>query len=473
MSDGPKASERTHGVPVEVGALVVQVRGPVFRPDDDGYDEERAGFQTAFRHQPAVIVGATGPADVRAAVEFAGTNGLPVAVQATGHGLSTPAAGGVLISTRRMTAVRVDADTRTAWFEAGVNWRPVIQAATPHGLVPLSGSAPDVGAVSYTLGGGLGLLARRYGYAADHVRGIDVVTADARLHHVTADSDPDLFWALRGGRDNFGVVTSLEVDLVPVARLYGGGLFFDADLVADVLHAYRHWTTTVPDEMTSSVAVLPFPDLPAVPAPLRGRYVAHVRIAYSGEPAAGEQLVVPLRAVGPRLIDALEEMPYAESGSIYNEPTAPEAYYGDNAMLRAFDASAVQAVLALAGPDAPVPCIVQLRHLGGALARPPVVANAVGHRDARYLLHILSPLGESDSSAARPVHQRLFAALAPWTIGRSLNFIFDENPTTDQIRTAYDPDDYQRLTERKAIYDPTNMFRLNHNIPPVARRTDG
>ncbi len=462
------APEPAGGLTAEIAALTGQVRGPVFMPNDEGYDAERGGFQTAQQHRPDLIVGATGAADVRAAVEFAAIRGLPVAVQGTGHALlSVAAEGGVLITTHRMSGVRVDAEARTAWLEAGVRWEQVIHEAAPHGLTPLSGSAPHVGAVSYTLGGGLGLLSRRYGYAADHVRRIDVVTADGQLRHITAHSDPDLFWALRGGRDNFGVVTGLGIDLFPVARLYGGGLFFDTELVADVLDAYRHWTTTVPDELTSSVALIPFPDIPQVPEPLRGRFVAHVRIAYAGDAEAAKRLVAPLRAVGSRLMDTLEEMPYTAAGSIYNDPTNPHAYSADNAMLRELDASALRAVLELAGPDAPVPCIVQLRHLGGALARPPAIANSVGHRDAQYLLIVLSPLDGFDISTVRLVHQGLIEALAPWTTGRCLNYMYGEKSSAEQVRTAYDPDDYRRLAELKAVYDPTNIFRLNHNIPPA------
>lgn len=447
-------------------ALTGRVTGPVLRPGDAGYDAERDGFQTAAQHRPAVIVGATGADDVRAAVEFARTHRLPVAVQASGHGLSAAALGGVLISTRRMTGVHVDAIRRTASIEAGVRWGQVVEEGAPHGLAPLNGSAPHVGAVGYTLAGGLPLLARRYGFAADHVRSIDVVTADARLRHVTAKDGADLFWALRGGQGNFGVVTGLEVDLVPVARLYGGGLYFDAGLVADVLQAWRLWTATVPDELTSSVALIPLPDLPMVPEPIRGRYVAHVRIAYTGDAVDGERLVAPLRAVGPRLMDTLRDMPYAESASIYNDPTQPHAYSGTNALLRELHESAAPAILDLAGPGAPVTCIVQVNHLGGALARPPAVASAVGHRDAQFLLRVLSPLGAADTGTVQGVHRRLLEALAPWTAGRTVGFLFGES-TVEQVRSAYEPDGYRRLTELKAVYDPDNTFRLNHNIPPA------
>jgi FAD/FMN-containing dehydrogenase len=450
----------------DVHVLSRRVKGPVLVPGDAGYESERDGFQTALRHRPAVVVGATDAADVQAAVEFARAHRQPVAVQASGHGLSVAADGGVLVSTRRMAGVRVDARAGTAWIEAGVPWGQVIQAAASHGLAPLNGSAPHVGAVGYTLAGGLAALGRRYGYAADHVRRIDVVTADARFRHVTAEDDPDLFWALRGGQGNFGVVTGMEVDLVPVARLYGGGLYFDAGLVADVLRTWRLWTTTMPEELTSSVALIPVPDLPMMPEPIRGRYVAHVRIAHAGDVPDGERLVAPLRAVGPRLIDTLQDMPYTAVDTIFNDPPQPHAYSGTNALLRELDDSVVPAVLDVAGPAAPVRCIVQVNHLGGALARPPAVANAVGHRDAKYLLRVLSPLASTDAAAVQRVHRRLLAELAPWTAGSLVGFLFGES-TVEQVRGAYDPDDYRRLTEFKAVYDPDNMFRVNHNVPPA------
>ncbi|MGW3645722.1 FAD-binding oxidoreductase [Streptomyces sp. NPDC000878] len=450
-------------------SLAAQVRGPVLIPGDDEYDAERAGNQTARWHRPAVVVGATGPADVQAAVTFATGHGLPVAVQGTGHALSAVAAeGGVLINTSRMQGVRVKAEAGTAWIGAGVRWDQVLHETAPAGLAPLSGSAPGVGVVSYTLGGGLGLLSRRYGYAADHVRGVDVVTADGRLRQVAEDSDPDLFWALRGGRDNFGVVTGIEIDLVPVTTIYGGGLFFDAGSAAEVLDTYVRWTATVPDEMTSSVALISFPDVPVLPPPLRGRHVVHVRIAYAADVlGAGEGLVAPLRALDP-FIDTLGELAYADSGSIHNDPTFAGTFESGTAMLGEIDTDTVRAVLDLAGPHVPVPHVVELRHLGGRLARPSGIPNAVGNRDARYVLNVVSRLERADITEIRPAHDRIFEAIAPWsTGGRALNFMNGEKDA-EHVRSAYDAKDYQRLTEIKAVYDPENTFRLNHNIPPAA-----
>ncbi|EPD90925.1 FAD-binding oxidoreductase [Streptomyces albus] len=214
-------------------ALREAVRGSVLVPGDPEYDQECAGFQAGDRHRPDVLVVADGPDDVRAAVDAARRYRLPVAVQATGHGLGEAARGGVLVSTRRMAGIRIDAEARTAWVEAGVRAGDLVAEAARHGLAPVNGSAPGVGVVSYTLGGGVGLLGRRFGYAADRVRRIDLVTGDGRPRRVTADSDPELFWGLRGGGGGLGVVTGMEIGLVPVAGIYGGQLVFDGARHAD------------------------------------------------------------------------------------------------------------------------------------------------------------------------------------------------------------------------------------------------
>jgi FAD/FMN-containing dehydrogenase len=419
-----------------------------FTEETPGYDDERIGYQLHEPHRPALVVAATSADDIRAAMGL----GVPVAVQATGHGLRRPLDGGVLISTRRLTGVRVDPGTRTAWVEAGATWQHVIDAAAPHGLAPLSGSAPGVGAVSYTLGGGVGLLARRYGFAADHVRRLDLVTVDGRTHRVTADSEPDLFWALRGGGGGLGVVTGMEIDLMPVTHLYGGGLYFDVAQVPDVLHAWWRWTAGVPEDMTSAVAVLPFPDVPAVPEPVRGRHVAQVQIACT-DPA----LVEPLRALGP-VLDTVRELPYTESGAVFDEPAEPHAYRSANLLLSTMDSDALATLPALAGPAAPVLCVVGLRHLGGALARPPAVPNAVGHRDAGYLLSVLSPVPPGEADLVRTTHRDV---LAPWkthAVGRSLNASF--GPLSEaEVADAFGPADHARLTALKGLHDPDGRLR--------------
>ncbi|MFJ9472434.1 FAD-binding oxidoreductase [Streptomyces caniferus] len=472
--------------PAALAALVRESRGPVLVPGDDGYDAERSGFQRAYRHRPAVIVGARCAGDVVVAVRFARAQALPVAVQATGHGLSAATDGGLLISTRRMDGVRVDPAARTARVEAGVVWGQVVEAATPYGLAPLNGSSPGVGVVSYTLGGGVGVLARTYGFAADQVRSVDLVTADARQRTVTAESDPGLFRALLGGGHGLGVVTAMEFGLVPVARLYGGQLVFDGERIDAALAAYLRWTETVPDELTSSLALIVYPDLPQLPESLRGRHLAQIRIAWTGSAEEGERLVAPLRAVGPRVSDQLREMPYAESHTIHQDPSDPHAYDGDNALLGGLDAAALLRVAALAGPAAPAMCVVQLNHLGGAMARrggPDGVAGAVGHRDARFALRVLSPLigadtGEEPGTGAprsdgpdaaratvRALHAEVLAAVGPWRIGRSVNFLFGphgERPDAAEVaRSVHDADEHRRLARLKDRHDPENVFRFH------------
>ncbi|AZS73608.1 FAD-linked oxidoreductase [Streptomyces lydicus] len=461
-------------------ALVAQVRGPVLVPGDDGYDAERSGFQLARRHRPAVIVGARCAEDVVAAVRFARDQGLPVAVQATGHGLSAATEGGLLISTRRMAGVRVDAAAGTAHVEAGVVWGQVVEAAAPHGLAPLNGSSPGVGVISYTLGGGVGVLARTYGFAADQVRSVDLVTADGRLRHLTADTGPELFRALLGGGHGLGVVTAMEFGLVPVARLYGGQLVFGAEQIDEALAAYLRWTETVPDELTSSLALIAYPDLPQLPGSLRGRYLAHIRIAYTGSAAEGERLVAPLRAVGPRVSDDLCEMPYAGSHTIHRDPSDPHAYDGDNALLSGLDAAALRRVVALTGPAAPVMTVVQLNHLGGALS---AGTGAVGHRDARYALRLLSGLtggaaGDGADAAlatVRALHAEALAAVAPWRLGRSVNFLFgghgDRPDAAEVARSVHGADEHRRLAGLKARHDPENVFRFHPAGAATADRT--
>jgi hypothetical protein len=225
----------------------------------------------------------------------------------------------------------------------------------------------------------------------------------------------------------------------------------------------------VPDGLTSSVGLIPYPNLPMVPEPLRGRYLAHVRVAYTGSVADGERLVEPLRAVGPRVIDTLGELPYPESPTIYQDPRQPHPYYGTNAMLRELPPSIADTILELVGPQAPVPCVVQLNHLGGALARPPAVPNAVGHREAAYLVRVLAVLSGPDPSPARSAPTRLTEALREHTLGRSPNFVFGEQGGPDQARDCYAAADYLRLARLKAALDPANLFRFNLNIPPAGR----
>ncbi|WP_067546120.1 FAD-binding oxidoreductase [Nocardia crassostreae] len=440
--------------------------GPVFQPGDTGYEAEIAGFQTAYTHRPAVVVTAAHAEDVRAAVEYAARQGLPVAVQATGHGLSVAADGGVLINTRRMTDIRIDAASRTARVGAGVLAGQLVEAAAAHGLAPLNGSSLSVGVVGYTLGGGVGLLAREFGYAADHVRAIEMVTADGRLRRL--EPGDELFGAVLGSGGNFGVVTALELELVPVTKVYGGQLQFDTRYVAQALEAWRLWTTDVPEQLTSAISMITLSDIPQVPEPLCGRYTATIIIAFTGSQAEGERLVAPLRAVGERMADDLRVMPYTATHEIHRDPPHPHPYTATNALLTELPADATDAFLEVTGPGSTVPMVAGFRHLGGALRRPAADGIAVDHREAEYVARAISMPGPHSEAA---IHERLDLVrktVRPWTIGHQINFLYGGGNRADeaQTRAAYGAATYDRLAALKSSHDPHNLFRFNRNIRP-------
>jgi hypothetical protein len=457
----------------DIRGLASGVAGPVLLPHEDGFDAEHAGFELTVPHHPAVVIGATGARDVLAAIRFAADRGLPVAVQATGHGASSPADGAVFINSSRMNEVAIDPVARTATIAAGARWEPVINAAAEYGLAPLSGAAPFLGAVSYTLGGGLGLLSRKYGYACDHVRGFDLVTSDGELLTVTADSEPDLFWGARGSKGNLGVVTSLTVDLFPLERVHGGSLFVDGTQLEPALQAWLAWSQTIPAEVSTSVFMMQFPDDETLPEPIRGRYVLQIRLAYAGpQPDDGKKWFGPLRAALPAPItDTVATIPYTQAGTIHNDPPDPVPSYSKTALLRSPEGGIAHVLAELAGPDAQPVFGVELRLLGGALARTAAVPAALAHPlDARLSVYISSLLPDpTQRDAIDAAQQHMVAALEPWTVtGSVLNFMSGANTGAHMTKSAYAPQDYARLQRLKSTWDPRNMFRFNPNIPPTA-----
>jgi FAD/FMN-containing dehydrogenase len=401
--------------------------------------------------------------DVQTAVRFAADRGMPVAVRATGHGPVPGVDDGVLIDTRAMSRVTIDACRRTATAAAGVTWSQVLAKCAPLGLIPLCGSSPDVGVASYTLGGGLSPLGRRHGWAADRVHRIRLVTADGELREVTADTDPDLFWALRGGGGNFGVATELEFDLVPGDSLYGGGLFLPGEAAPELLAAFGRSTAAAPDELSLSVAFLTFPDHDPIPAPLRGRFVAHLRVAYLGTAQEAERLIAPLRAVAAPLVDALRPLPIAEFGTIHGDPTRPQPVSCGGAILPHWDDAAIDVLLAEIG--ARTPHMLELRHLGGALARPPAVADAVGHRDAGFNIFTSAYPGPGFATATA-LQTALYRRLLPWSGGRSLyNFTARPDGRPADASCAFDEATLTRLQAVKAAWDPQDLFRFAVTIP--------
>ncbi|MEU4476186.1 FAD-binding oxidoreductase [Micromonospora sp. NPDC023888] len=455
--------------PEDVAPLAAAVTGSVFLPGDSGYDDERAVFNLNHELVPAVIVVPENIADVQAAVTFAAEQHRPVLVKATGHQVVGQARGAVVLSTHRMNDVTIDAVGRTARVGAGVMWSEAIPKIAEAGLAALNGSNPTVGIVGYTLGGGLSpTLGRSQGYAADHVRSLDVVTADGKLRHVDAESEPELFWALRGGKGNFGVVTSLEFDLFPVPRLYGGGIYFPGERMADVLRAWAAWLPGTPETMVSSFAVLRLPPLPEIPEPLRGAFTVSLRFAYTGTVEDGARMIAPLRAAAPVLLDTVADMPYTGVAAIHNEPTDPLPYYERGIMLREFPTEAQDKLVELVGPDSETTLwIAELRALGGAWDREPAVPNAVATRGLPYSLLGVEVGPLSEEQRLKESVAKLFDGMEPWRGDRRVVNNLAPEEAGDAV-AIYGPERYERLAAVKKTYDPTNMFRFNHNVVPAA-----
>jgi FAD binding domain len=439
-----------------------QVDGPVLLGSHAVAAAEAGTFNLAITHSPAVVVGATSAEDVAAAVRWAVDHGLGVAAQATGHGPVAAVEDAMIITTRRMDGVTIDPDRRTATYEAGVRWSQVVEAATPYGLAPLCGSSQGVGAVGYTMGGGLGMLARKYGFAADLVQSFEIVTADGVIRYVDAETEPDLFWAVRGGKSNFGIVTSVTTELAPVGGFYGGAVFFAASSASDVLHAYRSWAPTLPDEATSSIAMLRVPPIPELPEPIRGKFVVHLRYAHSGDAAEAAALLAPMLESGEVVLSGVGALAMTQSDLVHQDPTDPIPVWEHGGLLRELTPEVVDTLVSVAGPDVDVPLIfVELRQLGGAVGRGPVVPNAVSGRDAAYAVFALGIMAAGLEAIVPGVCAGVIDAVQPWSTGRSLmNFAGAAALTPETVGALWEPDVHARLLEVKDEVDPSNVFRF-------------
>jgi FAD/FMN-containing dehydrogenase len=447
------------------------LRGPAYTADDLAYDDEVAVFNLAVRHRPAVVVGAVNAADVIEAVMFAVRHRLNIAVLNTGHGPTVSADEDTLmITTGRMSAIAIDSERRSVRVESGVRFGELVEAAALCGLAPLPGSSPGVGVVGYTLSGGASsTMGRKYGWAADHVSAIDVVTADGELHCVSPESEPDLFSALLGGKSNFGVVVAMEFALFPVTSLYAGALFFSGAYTRDVLQAYRELTASAPDELTSGFALLNLPPLPGLPPFMQGQLTASVRVSYVGDADTGAPLLEPLRRAAPLLADSVGTIPYTQFGAISNDPSDPAPAVEHFGLIRELTEDTVQAIVDAVGPDTGSAInIVDIRHLQGAFSKPAPFPNAVGARDAAYAMFALTVVPPGQQVAAyRDSGRELLAALRPWLHDMANpSFVGPADTSGDRTKHAYDPEVYDKLRTVKALYDPHNRFRLNHNIPP-------
>jgi FAD/FMN-containing dehydrogenase len=462
--------------PHAVRQLRASVRGPVHvRGVDDpaALAAEAAAWNLATTHHPAVVVTATRPEDVVAAVRFARQEGLSVAVQGTGHGAVSAFSDGVLVSTRRLADVTVDAAQRTARVGAGAVWRDVVAAAHPHGLAPLCGSASGVGVAGFTLGGGMGLLSRKHGFAADHVRSLELVTADARRRHVDPRSEPDLFWAVRGGKGSFGVVTALELDLVELPDLTAGAMVYASEHAVTVLHTWREWCSTLTDDTSTSVALLRLPDAPMVPEHLRGVLTVHVRVTHLGPQAEADRVVAPLRAAAPAMVDDVVARPCTDLDAVHRDPVDPSPTWERGAGLTTLDRAAVDALLAVAGPRAQLPLVVvELRLMGGAMGRQPAHPNAVAGRDTAFSLMTTGPDVPALRAAVPAAAQAVHDALAPWRSRTTVTNWLGSLDDREAVCASWSFDQQARLRATKTLYDPWDVFSHGHSVLPSVSPAD-
>jgi hypothetical protein len=439
-------------------------------PEHAGFDEARRAFNVTIDQRPAAVVFPESPQDVAAAVVCAREVGLRVAAQGTGHnaGPLGPLEDTILLKTERVRGVSVDPARRTARVEAGVAWLEVVEAAAQQGLAALAGSSPDVGVVGYTLGGGISFLARKYGLSANHVGAVELVTADGRLVRADREHEPDLFWALRGGGGTFGIVTALEFELFPVTRAYAGILWYPIGRGPEVLHAWRELTNTerLPDELTTVGRFLRLPAIPEIPEQVRGKSFVIVEVYHVGDPTEADDLLAPLRALGP-INDTMTPVQMPALSHMHMDPEQPAPYAGDGLLVDHLPPDALDAFVEVAGAHAQFPLVsVELRHLGGQLRRPRPEHGALAAIGADYLMYAVGtvPAPELEESVRTQV-RAVKAALAPWA-ARHMYLGFAE--TQQNAATFWTEQAYHRLRRIKTAVDPDDLIRSNHPIPSTS-----
>jgi hypothetical protein len=449
----------------QLDRLRADVEGVVVTPDDPAYDQLRAVPNGAVDTRPAAIVRVGSDADVCRVVAFARTSGLPLAVRSGGHSAAghSVAEGSVVVDLRDLTAIEVDVASRTVWAEAGLTAGQYTDALGKHGLATGFGDTGSVGIGGITLGGGIGYLVRKHGMTIDALLAADVVTADGEMLRVDAEHHPDLFWAIRGGGGNFGVVTRFQFRAHQVADVVGGMLVLPA--TPEVVAGFVALAEAAPDELSTIANVMNCPPMPFLPAEVHGQLIVMALMAYAGDPADAERVLAPFRALATPVADMLRPMPYPQ---IY-PPDDPE--YQPKALARTLFLDHVDVDVArtivdtLAASDAPMR-VAQLRVLGGAMARVPADATAFAHRSARLMAVVVSFFeGEHDRARRTEWVDAFAAALRQDDDGAYVNFLAEEGP--ERVRAAYPGATWDRLAAVKQRYDPTNVFRLNQNIAPA------
>ena len=446
--------------------LSARMAGRVVTPTDPDWDATRQVFNLATDLRPAAVALPRDVDDVIAAVGHARANGLRVAPQATGHNAAALGAleDTLLVDVRELQEISIDPGAQRVRVGAGVKWERVAPQLSEHGLAALHGSSPDVGVAGYSLGGGMGWLARKHGLQANSVTAIELVTAEGRFARVDAGHEPDLFWALRGGNGNFGVVTAIEFDVYAVEELYAGVMFFPFERAGEVLHAWTRLAPGLPEEYMTWASLLQFPDAPEVPEAVRGGSFTVVYGAFLGSEDEGRALMRPIRDLGPAM-DTFAMVPPEVLGDMAMDPPDPLPIASTTALLGELPAAGVDDLVAAAGPGSGSPLgMVQLRVLGGALGR---TAPSAGARASLPGAFSFFALGVPEDEAAAALTDRYLGevdrAVGAYRVGDYPNFV--EEPT--DASGFFDPETWARLRRVKALYDPGDLFKGNHHIPPA------
>jgi FAD/FMN-containing dehydrogenase len=460
-------TERVLG-PIET--LRVRLRGELIQPSDATYDAARTVYWASVDRRPALIVRAVDEIDVIAAVDYARETGAPLAVRSGGHSFAGFGLvdGGIVVDLSGMKSMRIDPVRRTARVQPGLTWGEYAEQAQLYGLATTSGDVHSVGVGGLTVGGGVGWMVRKYGLTIDHLLSVDIVTADGRLLRASETEHADLFWAVRGGGGNFGIITSFEFRLEPAGTILGGGVFYPATDAARIIRAAADYAAQAPDELTTMVFVLHAPPLPFIPEDRVGELSVLVAFCYVGDLAEGERVVAPLRTLAEPIVDMVIPMPYPGMFDLTRDLAHPGRRLAMRSMyLKTLEDDAIETIVKHMEQGAiPGSNFVQLRVLGGAMARVPAAATAFGHRDKPFMNSVIA---EWDDAADDERHQawttRFHEELRPHAAGVYVNFAQNEGEA--RVRDAYQPAVYERLAAVKATYDPTNLFRQNQNIKPA------
>lgn len=448
--------------PITTQELRERLFGSLILPDDEEYDEARTIHSPSVDRRPAMIVRAADTIDVIRAIEFARLAGLPVAIRSGGHSLTGHCLveNGMVIDLSQMNSVNVDPDARTAWIQPGATTADLVAATEPHGLGLSTGDTATVGIGGLALGGGIGWMVRKYGLTIDSLNSVELVTADGRLVVASKDENPDLFWALGGGGGNFGVVTGFEFRLQQVGPVLGGVLVLPA--TNEVLSGYASYALNAPDELTTISTVMHLPPAPFVPENLYGELAFVIFACYAGDPGAGERAMTPLRELAEPIAELIAPMPYSALYNFTEMGAAPHDATIRSGFLQELSEAVIDATLEHSAAN-PAPFgMIQIRPLGGALARVPNDATAFAHRDKSFFLAIINIGAGADVD--RWVFD-LWERVHSYTSGTYVNFLCDEGD--DRIRAAYVEETYHQLAVIKRQYDPENFFNLNQNIKPA------